>query len=247
MNPTSSPARPAAAAASRAPLERARPSGSRLRRRLPHHLALAAFTALGLFAVQAVLDSTDAHFRMSMATAYVSLALWVATLATGPLELLRGRSSPVSTDLRRDIGIWAGIVGLVHVFFGLKVHMGGNWVVYFFRPGGGLTDLRLDRFGVTNWLGLAAALVLLLLLALSNDLSLRALGKRRWKTLQRASYVGFGLMMLHGVLFQLIEQRQLAWVALLGGLILAALAFQAAGIRSRRAGTDPGIDNRETS
>jgi sulfoxide reductase heme-binding subunit YedZ len=40
-----------------------------------------------------------------MATAYVSLALLAATLVTGPINLLRRRPNPVSTDLRRDLGI----------------------------------------------------------------------------------------------------------------------------------------------
>ena len=41
--------------------------------------------------------------RWSMATAYVGLALLGATLALGPLSVLRRRPNPVSTDLRRDV------------------------------------------------------------------------------------------------------------------------------------------------
>lgn len=63
-------------------------------------------------------ESPDAKYKWSMSTAYVSLLLLGCTLLTGPLNVLRRQRNPVSTDLRRDIGIWSGIVSLVHVGIG---------------------------------------------------------------------------------------------------------------------------------
>ena len=47
-------------------------------------------------------------------------------------------------------------------------------------------------FGLSNETGLIAALILLVLLATSNDASLRNLGLARWKSWQRWNYACFG-------------------------------------------------------
>lgn len=71
---------------------------------------------------------------LSTASAYAGLALLIVSLSLGPLNILRNRPNPVSTDLRRDVGIWAGLLGLIHTVVGLQVHMGGNfWLYFFFR------------------------------------------------------------------------------------------------------------------
>jgi DMSO/TMAO reductase YedYZ heme-binding membrane subunit len=49
-----------------------------------------------------------------------------------------------------------------------------------------------------------------MLLALSNDVSLRALGTRSWKSAQRWIYVAFDLTIVHGIAYQLVEKRHLA-------------------------------------
>src|SRR2546422_4358298 len=48
-------------------------------------------------------------------TGYASLGLILLTLAIGPWRLLRGKPNPVSSDLTRDVGIAAGVTGVVHV------------------------------------------------------------------------------------------------------------------------------------
>ncbi|HET9797569.1 MAG TPA: hypothetical protein VFP90_06255, partial [Gemmatimonadaceae bacterium] len=50
--------------------------------------------------------STQTVFRLSMATGYASVALIAWAMLIGPWRVWRGRSAPVSTDLRRDVGIW---------------------------------------------------------------------------------------------------------------------------------------------
>jgi sulfoxide reductase heme-binding subunit YedZ len=199
-------------------------------------MAIAAGSiALGAV-VYTLVEPSSTMFRWSMATAYVSMMLLAATLGLGPLNLLRGRPNPVSTDLRRDVGIWAAIVGLAHVVFGLQVHFPGRMREYFLRTDGepGALPLRLDVFGLTNYAGLGAATVLVLLLALSNDRSLAALGTRRWKRLQRWNYAGWALIVLHGAAYQLLERRTLGLIVVFALLIGGTLAAQLAGFRAAR-------------
>lgn len=176
-------------------------------------------------------------FRLSMASAYGSLVLLSATLMIGPWNWLRRRPNPVSSHFRRDIGIWAGVLAVVHMVVGLQVHLEGRFWQYFVWPDGTrhLLPIRLDAFGIANHAGLAAALIALLLLSLSNDASLRALGARRWKSLQRWNYAFALLAVGHGALYQAIEKRTAAFVASFAALALLTLAVQVAGIRAARA------------
>lgn len=202
------------------------------RRALRHHAVLAAVSAFLLLAVYFTVQDDDVRFRWSMATAYSGLALLGTTLLIGPLNVLRGRPNPVSSDLRRDIGIWGALISLAHVIIGLQVHMGNMWL-YFFREAGAAKP-RSDLFGFANYTGLVAILIAALLLALSNDFSLRALGTKRWKALQRCNYALFALVVVHGVAYQAVENRQPPYIVLFGAMVVAVVVVQAAGFRHRR-------------
>ena len=198
-------------------------------RRIRHHLGLSA-TALGMAAaIDRVNSSTDAVERASFASAYVALIFLCTTLALGPLKILRERPNPTSSDLRRDVGIWTGGLGLLHTLVGLNVHFRGRPWVYFLYPEGEGGGPRADPFGLANFSGLAAALILTTLLAFSNDLSLRRLGAHRWKNLQRLNYFGFALVLLHAGMYQILESRTPIWSVLLGGAIVLTVSVQAAG------------------
>jgi DMSO/TMAO reductase YedYZ heme-binding membrane subunit len=176
----------------------------------------------------------------SLGTAYASLALLAASLLVGPWHVLRqGRPMPPSSMLRRDIGICAGGFGLAHVAFGLQVHLGGDMLAYFARrlPAGGLAP-RFDLFGLTNDLGLLAALVMVLLLGLSNTAALRRLGAPRWKQWQRANYLLALLVLAHGVVYQVLEKRSAAGILLLLALAVVPAAAQALGWRRVRSGAE---------
>jgi sulfoxide reductase heme-binding subunit YedZ len=179
------------------------------------------------------LASPDDLFRASMASAYAALGVLAVTLILGPLNVLRGRSNPVSTYLRRDVGIWAGLLALVHVVWGLQVHVKGRMWLYFVYPAdeARLFPVRHDIYGLANYTGLAAMVVLLLLLTLSNNASLRKLGPRRWKGLQRWNYGAFALTVVHGIAYQVIERRELLFVAVGAGVVLVAVTLQVAGLR----------------
>lgn len=207
-------------------------SRQRLERRfLQHHLVLALVSAILITAIFQVLQSPDSTFRLSMATAYTALALLGATLLTGPWNLLLSRPNQVSTDLRRDLGIWAGVIGLTHFIIGLQVHMGGKFWLYFLFPSGERhpIPLRYDPFGFANYTGLIATVILAVLLALSNDVSLRRLGARRWKSLQRWNYGLFVLVVLHGFAYQLIEKRQPPYPLIFGVMVAVVILIQLAG------------------
>lgn len=199
----------------------------RMRRRLVrHHLPLAVASAVGTLAVRELTTSEQAVFRWSMATGYVALALLGATLATGPLNVLGGRANPVSSDLRRDLGIWAGLLSVAHFVFGLQVHMKHRWQ-YWLRDGSLLP--RTDLFGFANHTGLVATLIALLLLVLSNDYYLRRLGTVRWKSLQRWNYALFALVIMHGAAYQITENRIAPFVVAFVILSGLGLAIQVAG------------------
>lgn len=201
-------------------------------RRLQRHalLALSSTTAT-LLLIPIANDKASPSFRISMATGYVSLTLLTLTLAVGPRLVLIGRRAPTSSDLRRDLGIWGAILAFAHVISGLEVHMQSAVWKYFLDPRRGPHTIlpRLDGFGLANLAGLAATVVLALLLALSNDMALRRLGASRWKALQRFSYVAMALTALHGAAYQYIDQRSAPFVGVLLVMLGGVLAIQIAG------------------
>lgn len=206
-------------------------------RRLRRHLALGALALAACVTVDLLLDADDLRIRLSMSTAYASLLFVAASLAVGPIRVLRGRHAPANIFVRRDLGIWAGALGLLHAAAGLTVHFRGDMWKYFFSrfpSGGDLLPLRGDLFGLATYTGVGAGLVLVLLLALSNDWSLRTLGTARWKSLQRWNYGAFVLTVVHGVAFQQLESRSWPFVLVFAVAVLAVFAAQAAGTYSYR-------------
>ena len=199
--------------------------------RVARHLVLllASCAAAGVFYIG--LASASPMARLSMASAYAALFLLAATLSIGPWNKLRGQANPVSSYLRRDTGIWAGMLGIVHVIVGLQVHMNGKFWLYFVPPPDMAFrfPLRIDAFGLSNYAGLAAGLILLMLLALSSNAALRALGALRWKRLQRWNYAVAALTVAHGALYQLLEKRSAGLVAAFVVIVLLTLTLQCSG------------------
>ena len=207
------------------------------RRLLSHHLPLLVLSAASIAALYSTRNYRDVISRASFATAYPALALLAATLLIGPWNLLRKRTNPISADLRRDIGIWAGILGLLHTGVGQCVHLRGRpWLYYVY---GGqehhhVFPLRHDLFGLANYTGAFGVLLLAVLLATSNDYSLRKLHTRRWKQLQRWNYAAFALVAVHTFAYQGVEKQLWKWVATAVACIAIATTFQVAGVVIRR-------------
>lgn len=203
-------------------------------KRVTQQLCIAAISVVLTVGLFFIVESKQAMFRWSMATAYAGLTLIGLSLIIGPMNVLRGRPSPLHTSLRRDIGIWGGILGLVHTVVGLQVHMGGRFWLYFVFPieeNLPVPMVRYDFFGLANYTGLGVSLVLALLLCLSSNAALTKLGSHRWKSLQRWNYAGFALLIVHGAVYQLVEKRTVGYVLVFATAVLLVVALQTAGCR----------------
>ncbi|HEY2468224.1 MAG TPA: hypothetical protein VGI45_10375 [Terracidiphilus sp.] len=196
-----------------------------------HHLPLLLLSFASVATLYQTRPYPDVLSRASFATAYPALALLAATLLIGPWNLLRRKANPVSSDLRRDLGIWAGMLGMVHAAVGQFVHLRGRpWLYYVYGPTEHHHGMRHDLFGLANYTGALGVLLLVALLATSNDFSLRRFGTRRWKQLQRWNYAVFALVAVHSFAFQGVERQKVEWVLTVAGCIVAALTLQIAGI-----------------
>jgi len=81
---------------------------------------------------------------------------------------------------------------------------------------------------------LIGTLVLVLLLATSNDYALRRLGKSKWKQLQRWNYLLFALVILHAFGYQTIEKQRAPFVALVIVCVAITVGLQTYGFRLHR-------------
>jgi len=193
-------------------------------------------------AIYALLPAPDLRHRISLASAYVAIIYLAISLALGPYRIWRKLPNPISFDLRRDIGIWVGSLASLHTMVGLTVHLRGRMWMYFLEQ---LHPVRVQKslFGLANYLGVAAVLVFLLLVLISNDLSVRKLGTTRWKSIQRWSYVAAGLTVVHGLAYQFVEKRQAWWVAVFLVIVALATGLQVTGLllirRARTVSTRP--------
>jgi methionine sulfoxide reductase heme-binding subunit len=86
------------------------------------------------------------------------------------------------------------IASVVHVIYGLQVHgvrgQLSDFLDYFVAPDG---SPLTNSFGLGNWTGLAATVIVVGLLAMSSDFALRKLKAGPCKNLQRLNYALFAL------------------------------------------------------
>lgn len=173
--------------------------------------------------------------RFTVATGYVATGFLALTLLIGPVQLLFRRRNPVSSYLRRDAGTWTAIFSVIHVIYGLQVHGRlRNFLNYFVSDGSPLTN----SFGLANWTGLAATVIVVGLLALSSDLALRKLKARSWKRLQRLNYALFGLVIAHAFFYGALLRTNSPYTLLLLLSVITVFVGQAVGVwlwRRRRA------------
>ncbi len=206
------------------------------RRLLVHHSALFAVSTVSVFLLYVTRPYPDIITKASFATAYPALVLLAITLLIGPWNLLRGKRMPISSDWRRDVGIWGGILGIVHTVIGQNVHLRGRpWLYYVYEhKSKHVIPLRHDLFGFANYTGLISTAILLLLLATSNDYSLRSLGTPRWKSLQRWNYFAFALAGAHALCYQINEKQKAAFITVVVISIVVTLTLQLIAFRQRR-------------
>ncbi len=168
--------------------------------------------------------------QFTVASGYVALGLLALTLFIGPANLLLRRRTPISNYLSRDIGTWATVSSVVHVIYGLQLHGGGrirDFLNYFIAPDG---SPLTNSFGLGNWTGLAALVIVMGLLAISSDIALRQLKARRWKRLQRLNYALFALVVLHAFFYGALLRMTSPFTLLLVFSVVAVFAGQVMGI-----------------
>jgi methionine sulfoxide reductase heme-binding subunit len=169
--------------------------------------------------------------RATTATGYVATVLLGGTLLIGPANLMLRRRNPVSSYLRRDAGTWTAVVSIIHVVAGFQVHGSptevGNFLRYFVASDGAP---RTNSFGLANWTGLAALVIVAGLLALSTDRSLRELKATRWKNLQRLNYALFALVGLHAFFYGALLRVTSPFTLVLIVTVIAVFAGQTVGI-----------------
>lgn len=181
--------------------------------------------------------------RLTVATGYLALGLLALTLLIGPANLLLRRRNPVSNYLRRDVGVWTAVFSAIHAIFALQAHGGltiSGILGFFVRDGRPLTN----SFGLGNWTGLAATVIVVGLLAISSDFALRRLKARPWKRLQRLNYALFALVLLHAFFYGALLRVTSHFTLLLGLSVIAVFVGQAVGVwlwrrRYSRAGPGP--------
>ena len=166
-----------------------------------------------------------------VASGYIALGLLALTLLIGPANLLLRRRTPVSNYLSRDVGTWAAIFSVVHLVVALE-HANGSgmtasFLQFFVAPNGGLLT---NSFGLGNWTGLVALVIVLGLLAISNDFALRKLKAGPWKQLQRLNYALFALVILHAFFYGALLRMTSPFTQLLGLSVIAVFVAQTVGI-----------------
>ena len=196
-----------------------------------HYFLLTLISLVTTFLFYRVWKNKDAITFITDVTGYIAIFILTVSLVLGPFNLILKRKNPVSTYLRRDIGISGGILAMVHSVTGLFVHLRGRPWLYFLKETGNSLTVRLDKFGFANYSGLFAALIIILLLAISNDFSLEKLKALRWKNLQRLTYVMFVLMIIHSILYRVNANNNHLIYYLYAPMFLIILGLQIFGFR----------------
>ena len=168
--------------------------------------------------------------QLTVGTGYIALGLLGITLLIGPANLLLRKRNPISSYLRRDVGTWTAIFSVVHVIFGFQVHgsLRINAILNYFVARDG--SLLFNSFGLGNWTGLAALVIVVGLLATSSDFVLRKLNARTWKNLQRLNYALFVLVIAHAFFYGALLRLESPYTLLLVFSLITIFVGQAVGV-----------------
>ncbi|MDP6673546.1 MAG: hypothetical protein QGH93_01670 [Gammaproteobacteria bacterium] len=193
----------------------------------------AALIILIMGTVWAIGEPTAALDRLSLVSAYLFLMLISYVLLIGPLQTMRTGRVAINHILRRDVAIWGGIVGLVHLVAGSAESMTPVYLDVFINHASNPPSFKI-RESLFFWsaiIGFIIGPLLIILLALSNNWSLALMGQKWWKRLHRISYLIFVLTVLHGFGFQVLESRGWAGYGLLGSMAIIVCTTQVFGFR----------------
>jgi methionine sulfoxide reductase heme-binding subunit len=174
---------------------------------------LARHTLVGFFSLLIVvvfwlsrMEWSPEH-RLWRAVGDASYLMLVLALISGPLARLWPTTSR-TLPWRREIGVWCGLLALVHTIVTLD-----GWIRWDFQRLFGYEFVpQLERyarlepgFGLANAVGFVALFLTLLLAATSSAWAVDLLGPSAWKWLQYSSYTVFYLVVLHSFYFLFIH------------------------------------------
>ncbi|MFF2531942.1 ferric reductase-like transmembrane domain-containing protein [Brevibacillus sp. NPDC058079] len=189
-------------------------------RRLVAHVSIVSLILLGASWMWTDFSSFPALETWSMILGYLSFILIGCTLLIGPLQSWLPVSwTAVSLSIRRDIGIWAGLIGLLHVILVLvlfeseprlmiihenRSEKADGWLGLFFFDSSDPTMWPSPNWtltGVANYLGLLAFFILLALWLTSSARAEKWLGGSSWKRLHLANPWLFIIVLFHGLIY----------------------------------------------
>ncbi len=184
-------------------------------------IVLCALFAIKLWGMHPV------HFwnRIMADASFVMLCL---TLIIGPAVQFVPRLWPLS-PWRRELGVVAALAALVHVVIYMKSFR-WNPLGFFIERGTPHLVWKRDAFASSNWVGLLALGIILILALTANDFSQKWLGKG-WKFLQQQNYGLFALTFVHIFLFLYLvnEVSRGSVYTVFWWLSLITVGFQIAG------------------
>jgi DMSO/TMAO reductase YedYZ heme-binding membrane subunit len=212
------------------------------RDRLFRHAILAGVTAVVLAAAVATGPLPAWLDRLSIVSAYLCLVYLSLALIIGPKQAIRSGKPTVNNLLRRDLGIWGAVMGFGHFYLAIVLSMNNEYLNLFVY----VDELPFSveaRYLLYSWgviAGFVVGVLFIPLVALSNDRSLRLIGQRWWKRLQRLAYVAFSLTVLHAFAFQILESRQALLISIVATAVALIFIAQLVGIAAVRKAADAG-------
>jgi DMSO/TMAO reductase YedYZ heme-binding membrane subunit len=212
-----------------------------MNRRLKNHAALAALTAICLGVAAASGPATAVADQLSIVSAYLCLFLLGVALLIGPFHAIRKGKPLAHSYIRRDIGVWAALTGLLHFYLANVLSMNYEYLGVYVENASAPPSAAM-RSNLYSWgtiLGYVIAVLFVVLLTVSNDWMARIIGLKWWKRIQRVSYLGFILTCIHAFAFQILESREALWVCivlLVTVLVFVGQSFGIAAIKKWRMG-----------
>lgn len=167
------------------------------------HAVVILLAGLAVYAFGELRAEWSAMHRWNRAVGDVSLVLVSLAMAVGPLGRIWRRASAF-LPWRREFGIWATVLAIVHTAIIL-----GGWVEwnlirlfgYEFHPGLGQYVMLQHGFALANAIGILALFYAAILGLTSNNWSQKILGGSVWKFLQQGAYVLWSLVLVHTAYF----------------------------------------------
>lgn len=118
------------------------------------------------------------------------------------------------------------------MIYGFQLHGTGDalfseFLSYFVAPDG---SPLTNSFGMGNWTGLAATVIVVGLAVISTDAALRKLKAKTWKDLQRLNYTLFALVIAHAFFYGAVLRTDSPYTLLLLLSVIAVLVGQLVGV-----------------